>query len=1019
MGKLNMTRRSFVKTAAVSAAVAAVAGAASPTAALAENENAAATESAVTRIRSCCRGCGKVECGVWVYVQDGKVIRTEGDEDCFLTMGNHCSKGQASIQAAYHPDRIKYPMKRTNPKGDDDPGWVRISWDEAYQTIADNILEITAKYGNESTFTWCGTGRQWCMQSDAGMALLLFGTPNIVAAYQVCKGPRHFASRIDNVQAWSWSELINHSTKFVQWATEQSQSNYDDAARTVVDVARCADAFISVDPRQTNLGRTAKYWLPLRPGTDNALALGWCHLILKNDLCDWQFLKRWSNSPFIVVPDMDPTGYEEHVQNGGYPYAYQTRLLTEADIDPTMVDWEIEGDGDPQRYLVFDQLNNRWTYWQAHPEVGGAHWEGEDWQKSTSYFDQDLSRLRDDESKKPGKVYDLSEFNPLIDPAMYGEFDVKLKDGTTHKGRPVWDIWAEYLEGFTPEKVSEITEVDAQLLTDACLEWATRDDPRIPNGGINYGLAIEHHGQSTQNCRAIMAACAMVGAIDTPGGQRGATNGWTTQSGPTSMYPGADGGSNPASFVRAPFFGLYNRIAGYEKFPMLYWYAVWADCNSVMEYMHRDANAPYEIHAGMIGSGDHMNMANASYNWEALLMLDFLFEANLWHSPTSGAADILLPVCHWTEMNAQRIAQGSGGSFSLCVRAVDPPGECKSDPLYFLELGPYFGVPFSTDPDDPYWEKKSAETGKSVDLLALEYECLDAEHGGGCAPYDSWDDFVAAYQEHGTWNMKEVFPDDWGSYRRYEIGQAYRKAPHQQPTKLNINIPGFPTPTMKHELWATTIESHFPEGSDGPEVTPGFHTEALPYYVEGIHSRVRDAETYEEYPILCITGRRIPVYFHSEHRQLPWCRELWPVPRMEINPETAAELGLEQGDWAWIESPWGKVRQTVDLYYGIAPGTINCEHQWWYPELAQADKGFKLSCINCITDRTAQDKYNGSSTVRGYPVKVYKATPENSPFGNPIPCGNDGTEIIHDSSDPRLKLWAIGAEGIHPDKFDA
>ena len=555
MGKLNMTRRSFVKTAAVSAAVAAVAGAASPTAALAENENAAATESAVTRIRSCCRGCGKVECGVWVYVQDGKVIRTEGDEDCFLTMGNHCSKGQASIQAAYHPDRIKYPMKRTNPKGDDDPGWVRISWDEAYQTIADNILEITEKYGNESTFTWCGTGRQWCMQSDAGMALLLFGTPNIVAAYQVCKGPRHFASRIDNVQAWSWSELINHSTKFVQWATEQSQSNYDDAARTVVDVARCADAFISVDPRQTNLGRTAKYWLPLRPGTDNALALGWCHLILKNDLCDWQFLKRWSNSPFIVVPDMDPTGYEEHVQNGGYPYAYQTRLLTEADIDPTMVDWEIEGDGDPQRYLVFDQLNNRWTYWQAHPEVGEAHWEGENWQKSTSYFDQDLSRLRDDESKKPGKVYDLSEFNPLIDPAMYGEFDVKLKDGTTHKGRPVWDIWAEYLEGFTPEKVSEITEVDAQLLTDACLEWATRDDPRIPNGGINYGLAIEHHGMSTQNCRAIMAACAMVGAIDTPGGQRGATNGWTTQSGPTSMYPGADGGSNPASFVRAPFFG--------------------------------------------------------------------------------------------------------------------------------------------------------------------------------------------------------------------------------------------------------------------------------------------------------------------------------------------------------------------------------------------------------------------------------------------------------------------------------
>ena len=226
--------------------------------------------------------------------------------------------------------------------------------------------------------------------------------------------------------------------------------------------------------------------------------------------------------------------------------------------------------------------------------------------------------------------------------------------------------------------MSEITEVDAQLLTDACLEWATRDDPRIPNGGINYGLAIEHHGMSTQNCRAIMAACAMVGAIGTP--RRSARRHQRLgrhQSGPASMYPGADGGSNPASFVRAPFFGLYNRIAGYEKFPMLYWYAVWADCNSVMEYVHRDANAPYEIHAGMIGSGDHMNMANASYNWEALLMLDFLFEANLWHSPTSGAADILLAGVPLSEMNAQRIAQGSGGSFSLCVRAVDPPGRVQ------------------------------------------------------------------------------------------------------------------------------------------------------------------------------------------------------------------------------------------------------------------------------------------------------------------------------------------------------
>ena len=94
MSTLTMSRRSFVKTAAASAAVAAFVGTGAPLQALAEGEAKTTGSGAVTRIRSTCRGCGKVECGVWVYVQDGKVIRTEGDEDCFLTMGNHCSKGQ-------------------------------------------------------------------------------------------------------------------------------------------------------------------------------------------------------------------------------------------------------------------------------------------------------------------------------------------------------------------------------------------------------------------------------------------------------------------------------------------------------------------------------------------------------------------------------------------------------------------------------------------------------------------------------------------------------------------------------------------------------------------------------------------------------------------------------------------------------------------------------------------------------------------------------------------------------------
>ena len=104
--------------------------------------------------------------------------------------------------------------------------------------------------------------------------------------------------------------------------------------------------------------------------------------------------------------------------------------------------------------------------------------------------------------------------------------------------------------------------------------------------------------------------------------------------------------------------------------------------------------------------------------------------------------------------------------------------------------------------------------------------------------------------------------------------------------------------------------------------------EMMPNYEPPASSADGGKIDLEEYPIILTTGRRIPVYFHSEHRQLPWCRELWPAPRLEMNPADAAELGLEQGDWAWIETEWGKVRQSVDLYHGIAKGWANAEHAW-------------------------------------------------------------------------------------------
>ena len=107
MGTLTMTRRTFAKAAAVTAAAA---GFACTGQALAETDAASSsTAGEVKHIRSACRGCGKMECGVWVTVRDGKVVRTEGDESAFQSAGSHCAKGQASLQAG-----LDYSWPRRN-----------------------------------------------------------------------------------------------------------------------------------------------------------------------------------------------------------------------------------------------------------------------------------------------------------------------------------------------------------------------------------------------------------------------------------------------------------------------------------------------------------------------------------------------------------------------------------------------------------------------------------------------------------------------------------------------------------------------------------------------------------------------------------------------------------------------------------------------------------------------------------------------------------------------------------------
>jgi anaerobic selenocysteine-containing dehydrogenase len=176
---------------------------------------------------------------------------------------------------------------------------------------------------------------------------------------------------------------------------------------------------------------------------------------------------------------------------------------------------------------------------------------------------------------------------------------------------------------------------------------------------------------------------------------------------------------------------------------------------------------------------------------------------------------------------------------------------------------------------------------------------------------------------------------------------------------------GFSTPTRKVELYSTIMEK--------------WGYDPLPQYREIPESPVSTPEMAGEYPYILITGARSPVFFHSEHRMVPWLREIQPDPVVEIHPGVAEKHGIKDGDWIFIESPRGRIRQKAKLNTGIDPRVVAAQHGWWFPEIKTPDHGWNKSNINVLTDNDPRgyDTAMGATNLRVLMCKIYAAGEES------------------------------------------
>ena len=253
----------------------------------------------VKEMRGYCALC-TAHCATIATVENGRVTKLEPDHD-HPNGGVMCVKGKAAPELVYNSDRLNYPLKRTRPKTDADPGWQRVSWDEALDDIARKLLSIREQHGAKAMALGKGTKSGTSVDDVErwlGRFLYLYGSPNWVSTTHVCNWHK------DTGFSFTFGTTIQtpdvaHSKTFLLWGHNPSSTSLI-LAHDIVAARQRGMKTVVVDPRRIGIGASADMLLQVRPGTDGALALALIHCLIEESWYDVEFVRRWTNGMFLL-----------------------------------------------------------------------------------------------------------------------------------------------------------------------------------------------------------------------------------------------------------------------------------------------------------------------------------------------------------------------------------------------------------------------------------------------------------------------------------------------------------------------------------------------------------------------------------------------------------------------------------------------------------------------------------------------------------------------------------------------
>ena len=258
------------------------------------------------------------KCGVLAHVKNGRVTKITGNPDHPLSKGHLCPRGTGGIGLLYDPDRLKKPLIRIQKRGEQ--VFEEVSWDTALGEIAERMQLIKQVHGPEAMALYShGYGGSWFKH-----LLKAYGSPNAAApSYAQCRGPREvgfqltFGSGVGSPESTDMENSRVITLIGSHLGENMHNTQVQDMANAIGDGAE----MIVVDPRFSVAAGKARYWLPIKPGTDMALLLAWTHVIVNEGLYDRDYIEKYA------------TGLEElkaHVADKTPEWAYtQTTIRPE------------------------------------------------------------------------------------------------------------------------------------------------------------------------------------------------------------------------------------------------------------------------------------------------------------------------------------------------------------------------------------------------------------------------------------------------------------------------------------------------------------------------------------------------------------------------------------------------------------------------------------------------------------------------------------------------------------------